>query len=201
MSQNPNKPYLITQSLISSWLWSYKIEGGYKEFLDTLKRKKKPPSKAMLNGMHFENVVNAVLDGQRIDEGHKWYKPVRELSDILSGSQKQVKLSRNITVSGVPFVLYGIFDFLKAGVIYDTKFSTKYYVGKYLTSPQHPMYFALCPEAYKFTYLICDGKYVYRETYYPDDTVPIEKTISEFTAFLERQNLTDLYKELWISKY
>ena len=30
--------FLITQSLLSSWLWSYKLENGYEDFLKTLRR-------------------------------------------------------------------------------------------------------------------------------------------------------------------
>jgi hypothetical protein len=187
----------ITQSLLSAWEWSYKTENGYADFLDTLKRVKKPPTQAMLDGVRFEGIINAALDGEPLDEAHEWYKPISEIVSELRRSQKQVVLYRDITVNGVPFLLHGVLDFLKAGIIYDTKFSKSYSVGKYRDSPQHPMYFALVPEAYKFQYTISDGKYVYRETYYPDDTEPIEIIISNFMIFLERQNLIDTYAKYW----
>ena len=55
------------------------------------------------------------------------------------------------------------------------------------------MYFALCPEAFDFTYVVSDGEYVYRERYFPEDCEPIEYTIRNFMKSLERQNLVDVY--------
>lgn len=192
--------YRITQTLLSAWLWSYKLDGGYEDFLRTLRREKTPPTKAMLDGVRFEGMVNAVLDGAPLDEEHKWAECIREVSGELAGAKKQVTVFRDIKVDGVPFLLHGVLDFLRAGVIYDTKFSTKYSVNKYLNSPQHPMYFALVPEAYEFKYIICDGKYVYRERYTPQDVEPIEKTIAQFMKFLDRHKLVDLYCENWKTK-
>mgnify|MGYP000851683466 CR=1 FL=1 len=201
MSRKPNK-FLVTQSLISSWQWSYKTDNGYEDFLKTLRREPIQPTKAMLAGQHFENVLNAALNGADIDPAHEWYKPITELYPTLFGAQQQVRLSRDMRVDGMNFVLYGVLDYLKAGVIYDTKYSKTYRsVGKYLDSPQHPMYFALVPEAYEFQYKICDGRYVYTEAYRPDEVEPIERTISQFMAFLDRQNLVSTFCEHWQSKY
>lgn len=193
----PKQRFRITQTLLSSWQFAHKLDGGYEDFLKTLKREKKPPTSAMLDGVQFEGMVNAHLDGAPLDSEHKWAKVIGEVSDELIGAEKQVTVFRDITVSGVPFLLHGVLDFLRAGVIYDTKFSKSYTVGKYLASPQHPMYFALVPEAYEFKYIISDGKYVYREKYTPSDIQPIEKTIEHFMEFLERHKLVDLYCEKW----
>ena len=195
-----NTRYRITQSLLSSWLYVYKTDSGWTNFLDTLNRKKTPPTKAMLDGIKFENIINACLDGQQLDESIEWAKPISQLLPILSGAQKQVTVFKDIKVDGVPFVLHGVLDFLKAGIIYDTKFSKTYKVGKHLDSPQHPMYFELVPEAYEFQYLICDGAYVYKETYRPDYVEPIEVLIRQFINFLDRENLVDIYCSLWESK-
>ena len=195
----PNK-FLITQSLLSSWQYAL-IGGELDEFLSTLRREKKPQSKAMLDGIRFENVVHAVSAGADIETDHEWYKPVMEVCKIVSGGQYQVKASRSLMVDGVEFVCYGILDFLKAGIIYDTKFSKTYKVGKYLDSPQHPMYFYLCPEVRRFEYIISDGSYVYREGYDPEDTEPIEKTINGFMSWMDRMGLVKVYCENWRSKY
>lgn len=198
--QKPIK-FRITQTLLSAWLWAYKLEDGYEKFLKTLRREKEPPTKAMLDGQHFEGMVNAALDGYEIDEAHEWSAQVKACADILAGSQKQVVLFKEITVDGVRFLLHGVLDFLHCGVITDTKFSKTYKkaetASKYMDSPQHPMYFALVPEAYEFRYLICDGKYIYEERYRPEDVKPIEQTIREFMRFLERHGLIDLYAEKW----
>lgn len=193
--------YLITQSLLSSWLYTYKMDNGYEDFLGALNRIRKPPTKAMLDGTKFEGMVNAVCNGHPLEQENDLYPVVMQTVEIVKGAQQQVKLSRDIVIDGVEFVLYGVLDFLKAGVIYDTKFSRTYHYGKYLDSPQHPMYFALVPEAKRFEYVICDGSWVYREAYEPDDVEPIETTIKQFMEFLDRQNLVDLYCEKWRSKY
>lgn len=199
---NMSKPkFLITQSLLSAWQWGLTLENGYADFLDTLKNIRKPPTKAMLDGIQFENVLNATLNGAPLEENHKWYKPIMELYPTLIGAQQQAAYSKDIEVDGVNFVLYGKLDYLKAGVIYDTKFSKTYHVGKYIDSPQHPMYFALVPEAMEFQYKICDGEEVYTETYYPDQAEPIERTIKHFMEFLDKTNLVETYCDNWRSKY
>lgn len=197
--QSRNK-FLLTQSLLSSW--QYALKGGeWDDFLSTLRREKKPQSRAMLDGIRFENMVHAVSKGAEIGPDQEWYRPVAEICEIVTQGQYQVKASRPLVVDGVEFVCYGILDFLKAGVIYDTKFSRTYRVGKYLDSPQHPMYFYLCPEVRRFEYIISDGNYVYREVYLPEDTEPIEKTVRQFMAWLDKTNLVGLYCQNWRSKY
>lgn len=193
--------FLVTQSLLSSWQWVYKLDDGYQDFLDTLNKKPIHQTKAMLEGIRFENVLNAVLSGANIDPSHEWYAPIMELKPTLEGAQQQVKVSRDIQVNGINFVVYGVLDFLKSGIIYDSKYSKTYRVGKYLDSPQHPSYFFVVPEAYEFQYKICDGTYIYTETYRPDDVEPIERTIGHFMDFLDRQNLVETYTANWLSKY
>lgn len=201
MSPRESSRYLITQSLLSSWQWGLVLENGYEDFLKTLRREPIPQNKAMLEGIRFENVLNATLKGAEIGIDHEWYKPIMELYPTLVGSQQQVSASKDVTIDGVPFVLYGKLDYLKAGIIYDTKYSKTYSVGKYLDSPQAPMYLALIPEAREFQYKICDGKYIYTETYRPDEVEPIERTIKHFMDFLDKQNLVKTYCEFWKSKY
>ena len=192
---NSNK-YHLTQSLLSAWERSFLID-GYEEFINTLNRKLKKPTEAMLLGIEFEGVVNSVLNGEVIPEDHKWYKPVMKLARMLEGSQQQVSIKRDITIDGVCFELHGVLDFLKAGIIYDTKFSKNYYMNKYLYSPQHPMYFYLVPEAREFQYLSCDGEFVYREIYVPKDCTPIDVTIKKFMQYLDQHNLIETYTSLW----
>lgn len=196
-----SKPLLITQSLLSSWLYVYKTDDGYEKFIDSLHRKKQNPTKAMLDGIQFESMVNAVCNGQPMDKSHKWIKGIEQVVPIVKGAQQQVKVSKDVNINGVNFILYGILDFLKAGVIYDTKFSKTYSLNKYLDSPQHPMYFALVPEARRFEYIICDGIWVYRECYDKEDAIPIEEIINNFMKFLDRYDLLKTYCENWRSKY
>lgn len=197
MSMAKKKKYKITQTLLSTWLWSFKSDRGYEDFLNTLNRVKIKPTQAMLDGIQFENVVNAVLDGTEIEETHKWYKPIMQLKPILENSQKQVVVFRDIILNNTIFTLCGVLDFLKAGIIYDTKYSKTYKFGKYLNSPQHSMYFRLVPEAYEFNYVICDGDSVFIEKYYPEDVEPIENLIVYFMRYLENNNLLNTYFEKW----
>lgn len=187
----------ITQSLISSWHWSFKKDDGYEEFLKALKREKTPPTQSMLDGIKFEHVLNSVLKGEHIPEDHEWYKVITEMAEELDGSQQQVTIFRDVTVDGQPFLLHGVLDYLRAGVIYDCKFSKRYELCKYLNSPQTPMYLELVPEARLFEYIISDGKWVYREKY-PRYIVPsIVPEIRMFMKYLKDHNLWSIYEQNW----
>ena len=196
---NQKPKFLLTQTLLGSWQY-YLSSGDSKDFIKTLKREPIQQTQAMRNGNQFEGMIQAACEGHIPEETHEWYKPVMEIAQIVQGSVYQAKLYRDIEVDGISFLAYGVLDFLKCGVIYDTKFSTRYSLNKYFDSPQHPMYFYLCPEARRFTYLISDGKYVYKETYYPEDTVKLERIIKPFMDFLDKQNLVELYTKHWMSK-
>ena len=196
MPKRPSK-LRITQSLLSAWQWSFKKEDGWEDFLSVLNREKQQPTKAMLEGIRFENCLNSVLNGEEIQPDHEWYKPIRQLSKYLDGAQQQVTLFQDIRVGDQPILLHGVLDYLKAGVIYDTKFSKNYHLNKYLDSPQHPMYLALVPEARRFEYLSCDGKWVYRDCYPRDIVEPIEPTIMHFLKFLKANDLYKIYEEKW----
>ena len=187
----------ITQSLLSSWQYVWKLDSGYEDFLRTLNREKKPPTEAMLDGIRFENVLNSVLNGEQIPDDHEWKFPITEMAEELQGSQQQVTLFRDTEVNGQPILLHGVLDYLREGHIWDCKFSKRYHLNKYLDSPQTPMYLTLVPEAKDFTYIICDGKYVYREKYPRDIIPPIEPTIKNFIDFCDKHNLRNLLEEKW----
>ena len=189
--------FRITQSLLADFYWVFRKEDGYESFLKTLNREPKPVTQAMLDGTRFEGVLNSVLDGEIITPDHEWYSPITEMAEELQGTQQQVMLTAKTRVEGVDFVLHGILDYLRAGHIWDCKFSKRYHLNKYLDSPQTPMYLALVPEALDFTYIITDGKYVYRERY-PREIVPdIDNTINQFYRFLKQHELWETYVEHW----
>jgi len=221
--------YLMTQSLLSSWLYTFNApeesaEEAMDDFLSTLRRERKEPTEAMQNGIDFENLVTAILNGtptakQRDkvwgkDEfkekivpvaEHKWYTGASKVADVLKGAQLQVKAMRNTFILGNNLLLYGILDGLKAGVIYDIKFLNKgmggaELAGKYLESPQHPMYFEIVPDAYEFRYLVSDGTDLYIETYSREETPPIEEEINNFFSWLNLTSFLPIYKELWVAK-
>ena len=187
----------ITQTLLSNWLYSFKLDNGYEDFLRTLNREKKQPTKQMLDGVRFESCLNNVLNGEPIYESHEWYGVITELADYLNGAQKQVTLFREVQIEDQVFLLHGVLDFLKAGVVYDTKFSKNYRLNNYLSSPQHPFYLALVPEARRFEYLSSDGTYIYKEKYPRDIVPPIEPTINNFMQYLKKHGLWEVYCEKW----
>ena len=189
----------ITKSLLDSWLWAFKRDDGWDDFLSVLHREKKPPTQAMLDGTRFENVLNNVLNGETIAEDHEWYSVITEMSKQLKGSQQQVTLFQDCEVNGQLFLLHGVLDYLHAGSIWDCKFTKNYHLNKYFWegTSQTAMYLALVPEARDFTYIISDGKYVYRERYTRDIVPPIEPTINNFMQYLKKHGLWEVYCEKW----
>lgn len=189
----------ITKSLLDSWLWAFKRDDGWDDFLSVLHREKKPPTQAMLDGTRFENVLNNVLNGEAIPADHEWVSVISEMSKDLYGAQQQVTLFQDCEVNGQPFLLHGVLDYLRAGRIWDCKFTKNYHLNKYFWegTSQTAMYLALVPEARDFTYIISDGKYVYRERYPRDIVPPIEPTINNFMQYLKKHGLWDVYCEKW----
>ena len=189
----------LTKTLLDNWAWGFNTDDGYEKFLQTLNREKSPPTEAMLLGTQFENLVNAQLDGEVLDESHKWYKPASQMARYLRGSQKQVTLFREITVDGQDYLIHGVLDFLRAGVIFDCKFTKHYFLNKYLftDTAQTGFYLYLVPEARSMEYLVSDGSYVYREAYPRDIVPPIEPLIRAFATFCKQHGLWETLSEKW----
>lgn len=198
---------LITQSLISSWNWA--VESGsddkFFELEETIRREPKPANEAMLQGIEFEKNVYELCNGAPRQPHDKWEPGIRKVAEIISGAQYQVSGYRELTVDGTDYLLYGIADAIRAGTIYDVKFSTKSFgstdlAGKYLGSPQHPAYFRIWPEATKFWYVVSDGEDVYTEMYTAKDTWPIDHTIAEMANSFRRLGLWKEYVRNWEAK-
>jgi len=131
----------------------------------------------------------------------------------------QVKVSKEYG----DYLLYGIIDCLKGGIIYDYKYTKNYDVGKFFNNHQTLMYLEMIPEASKMVYLItnkCD-KIEYAENNFQDvksieyevgdifreeytkDMFPetIDSVLHKFEQWLKAYNLFDLYTEKWKCKY
>lgn len=193
------KKIRITKTLLDSWFWSFRKDDGYDEFLLTLNRQKTPVTEAQLDGLRYENCLNSVLNGETIPEDHEWYKPVTEMAKELRGSQQQVVLFRDTEVGDQQILLHGVLDYLRAGCIWDCKFTKRYHLNKYFWeyTTQTAMYLALVPEAFDFTYIISDGKWVYRERYPREIVPPIEPTIKNFMTFCDQHDLRKILEEKW----
>ena len=224
--------YLITQTLISSWNYMMSCyegaeEQAYADFLSTLNREHKDTTQEMLNGIEFESLVYSIANGTfrlleyptgetvtamgdtalfEKPEYPKWYSGARTVAERIMGAPVQVKEYRGITIPHYgDLLLYGVLDALKAGTIYDVKFSNKSFgsaelAGKYLDSPQHPAYLYLVPEARNFVYLVSDGEDLYTEEYTRENSRPFGEIAREFLESLDAMNLLGVYREKWEAK-
>lgn len=197
---------------------------SYQEFLQTLRREPIPPTEAMAKGIEFEDLCYEIATGNfrpvwepalnkkgipEIDPNSgepmgmtkypRFYDAACQVADIIRGGQIQYKAKKLVEVNGMEFVLYGRLDTLKAGTIYDIKFSGSYDKGKYVDSTQHPTYMELIPEADQFTYVVSNGQNVWTETYRRDETASIFPVISDFVDWLNAVGLMETYKEYWKS--
>lgn len=201
--------YLITHSLLSSWIWAMK-DNPYEDmtterdktddFLKSLNREPIERTPAMQNGIDFENLVTDIMF-QLGDPKHKWYNAALKVHDIVrKGSLLQYAAKKEITVAGKDLLLYGRLDALRAGVVYDIKFSGSYERGRFIDNTQHPTYLELIPQAKQFVYVVSNGREVWTETYTREDTPSIIPIIDDFLAWLETHELMHIYEEKWQSK-
>ena len=166
------------------------------EFMLVLRREPTPRTEAMQNGIDFENLVTAIVNGHD-DPNNPWNWAAGQIAAIIKGGQLQFKARRTIRVRGMDVVLYGRLDALKAGTIYDIKFSKGYERGKFYSSTQHPTYMLLIPEAQTFSYLVSNGMDVWTECYRRDETPDICPIISDFFDWLDAFGLMNVFKEHW----
>ena len=197
----------ITKTLLESWRYCFSCYEGYEEeayadFLKTLRREQTETTEAMLNGLAFEDKVYRFAEGKTVRSDAKWRTGAAALADIIRGAQIQVPISRSIEVDGNTYLLKGVLDALRAGVIYDVKFLNKSIgsadiYGKWLNCTQHPAYFYLVPEATEFQYLGSDGEDIYIETYQRDQSPDIHEIIHDFLEFVRSEGLMDVFTERW----
>lgn len=191
--------YYITPTLLNSWQYSIK-SGTLEDFIKVLNKEEFEPTESILKGFEYEKYMQ---------ENYK---------ETLNGAY-QVKVSKEYG----DYLLYGIVDCLKNGIIYDYKYTKNYDVGKFFNNHQTLMYLEMIPEASKMVYLITNKfekieysennfkdirnvEYnignIYREEY-TKDMFPetIESVLHKFEQWLKIYNLYDVYTEKWKCKY
>lgn len=191
--------YYITPTLLNSWQYSIK-NGTLEDFIKVLNKEEFEPTESILKGFEYEKYMQ---------ENYK---------ETLNGAY-QVKVSKEYG----DYLLYGIVDCLKNGIIYDYKYTKNYDVGKFFNNHQTLMYLEMIPEASKMVYLITNKfekieysennfkdirnvEYnignIYREEY-TKDMFPetIESVLHKFEQWLKIYNLYDVYTEKWKCKY
>lgn len=202
--------YMITHSLLSAWLRSIsenpyddatQEDSSKEEFLRVLRREPTPTTEAMQNGIDFEDMVTALTQGRPTDpKKAAWLEAAQKVAEIVHGGQLQYAAKQYVQAYGTEIMLYGRLDALKAGHIYDIKFSKSYERGKYYDSTQHPMYLQLIPEALDFTYLVSNGTDLWTECYRREEPAPIMYTVNNFLSWLYTMGLMQLYQEKWLAR-
>lgn len=174
--------YLITASLLNSWNYFLKY-GNAEDFKRVLSRQSRPTNKYIEIGFEFE----------------KWCE--NNLNETLKGAY-QVSLSKSID----NYFLYGRIDCLKAGIIYDYKYSSRYEMGKFYNNYQTSMYLELVPEARKMVYISTSENKnfneddIYYEEYEREDTKPIMQIIEVFMKWIRDNGYIDYMDKYWIAK-
>lgn len=215
--------FRITHSLLSAWDYATGEKAGddsLAEFMKTLRREPKERTASMQAGIDFEDEVtfyaaNGYLKhddapkmktitamGDTIIQDVHTYSEAERKAIIRFGEKvrwatPQVRAEKAIKIGGMDFLLVGIADYVKAGIIYDTKRIGMYEYGKYVQNTQHPMYFELFPEAVRFDYLIFDGYQTHIEPFRRSDCQPIQVHITRFIRDLRDVGMFDTYKEYW----
>lgn len=196
--------YMVTHSLLSSWGYAMKdnpfedatSEGDpMADFMKTLRREPIPTNEAMQNGIDFENMVTDILAG--VNPNHPWTDAARAVATQIQGAKLQFKASKVVRIGNLDVLLYGRLDALKAGTIFDVKYTSNYDVGKYIDSTQHPMYFEIIPRATDFVYLASNGSQVWPERYRREESPDILVTVHQFFDWLNMTGLMDVYLRHW----
>ena len=191
--------YYITPTLLNSWQYNIK-NGTLEDFIKVLNKEEFEPTESILKGFEYE-------------------KYMQENYEETLGGAYQVKVSKEYG----DYLLYGIIDCLKGGIIYDYKYTQNYEVGKFFNNHQTLMYLEMVPEAKKMIYLITNK---FNKIEYPDmefknianveyeigdifreeytkDMFPetVDSILHKFEEWLKTYNLFDLYTEKWKCKY
>ena len=190
--------YYITPTLLNSWQYNIK-NGTLEDFIKVLNKEEFEPSESILKGFEYEKYMQ------------------ENFEETLRGAY-QVKVSKEHG----DYLLYGIVDCLKGGIIYDYKYTQNYEVGKFFNNHQTLMYLEMVPEAKKMVYLLTNK---FEKTEYPDlnfkDIANIEYKVGEifreeytkdmfpetmdsilhkFEEWLKQYDLWDTYTEKWKCK-
>ena len=191
--------YYITPTLLNSWQYNIK-NGTLEDFIKVLNKEQFEPTESILKGFEYEKYMQ------------------ENFEETLNGAY-QVKVSKEHG----DYLLYGIIDCLKGGIIYDYKYTQNYEVGKFFNNHQTLMYLEMVPEAKKMIYLITNkfNKIEYPDMEFKDvskieyevgdifkeeytkDMFPetIDSILHKFGQWLKQYNLYDLYVEKWKCKY
>lgn len=199
---------LITPTLLNAWTFFLNAgedweEKAREDFLATLRKEPFLPTPAIQAGIDFERDVMKVALGGELDEEDESYNAcVCEVAGIVRHGQWQVKVQKNIMVSGEEILLYGKVDVLKGPFCYDIKFTGKYEAPKYQASAQHLLYIECLETVPVFQYLVSDGKAVYVEEYRKDSIPLVDPMVSDFLSWMgANPTYGEIFRDKWKAKY
>lgn len=185
--------YAIYPSLLDAYL-RYKRNEDEETFISLFDRinkvKQEEIPEHVLKGIEFENLVNEVVSGNKIDadlHSDVLEKITNKLSENI-GTQKYEEAIFESPYGNIK--LYGIIDYDYPKMIVDLKTVVSYSCGKYKDYAQHQCYSLIRHQngnpIKAFKYLITDFKKVYQETYIPTPIMydKLMFTIYEFISFI-----------------
>jgi len=196
---------LVTHSLLASWKWWIDFEGSYddkkaRESFENTLNKIWVDNEYMKAGREFEKLVEGIDKNWTLKFPHE--KQVLncaiDIAEFIKGGTWQVPCKKDVTIDGQPLLLYGRVDVLRGPQIFDIKFVSYYEARKYIKSTQHKMYFECLPGTERFTYLVCNGKEVYEESYDRDETDSIIPVVCDWWSWINQfPEYLKIYKEKW----
>ena len=192
--------YKLYATLIDGFAWYKKseVEDAKQEFLDRVNRVQKDPTDAMLRGIRFNELVDAVAGGAPLREEvvmvHDTKCPasiVRRFVDGFEGAARQVYVETLLPTIHGNVLVYGFIDEMLADTAYEIKTTGKYEFPKYLHNWQHPVYLE-CLKAQganvgRFIYRATDFKDIFEEEYRyrQEDTDRLISECAQLVEFLE----------------
>ena len=161
-------PYKITPSLYNSWLYYTKPlfdrteeqeAQARAEFIDALRRVRKPDTMEQERGHIFENTIEYLATGKcdpkypaELDESAE-LNCAKAIADMCRDGVFQERDGRELPSGNY---IYGMADCILPTTIFDFKRVSAYEMGKYQQSIQHLAYMYIW-NSKRFDYLVCDG--------------------------------------------
>lgn len=161
-------PYKITPSLYNSWLYYTKPlfdrteeqeAQARAEFIDALRRVRKPDTMEQERGHIFENTIEYLATGKcdpkypaELEDSAE-LNCAKTIADMCRDGVFQERDGRELPSGNY---IYGAADCILPTTIFDFKRVSAYEMGKYQQSIQHLAYMYIW-DSKRFDYLVCDG--------------------------------------------
>lgn len=171
----------------------------FKDLIDKINRVPYVTTEAQQKGIDFENVINEMIDGNKVEHSFNPDIVNRIYNEVKTCNTKQQRMSADIQTSKGLVELYGVLDYTFGGYQVDLKTTKRYEFLKYKDNTQHKIYPLIARYNFiivnDFHYLVTDFKDVFLETYTWNSNLENEvvANVCDFIDFLEinRHLITD----------